>query len=685
VNQLPCFWDVATGKEVVTFGARTWRADWIALSPDGKTLACGSSRQPGRFPNDGDNRLLDIETGNVIHKFTHDKGDLTRFVFSPDKKTFASADDNGLLFFELVTGQVRQLPRAEPKKERFGTLAFSSDGKWLAAVSEGKKVAIAEAPSGKIVRRFAIAGGEDAASSALLTVDDKSLITGHKDGFTRFWDIQSGAKLREFRTHDRDVWRMALAPDGKTLATTRYGPVGSQSTVLLWDVATGKPLLPSAEPRAGIARLVVSPDSRRVALASWDGSIHMWDPTSGRQFWKADYFGPLAFTPDGETLICGGWSDGIIRFLDAETGKEKRQFGADKKGIHNMALSADGKYLAATGRTDGFQLWDAASGRVVQRFGDQKSFPLDFIFAPNNAMIVSVHDDEILRVWDTRSGKLLREHQKHSSGGLAFSPDGRILASKFRPDRETPWTIRLLDPSTGKEIRELKDIRSHVDSMAFSPDSRTLMWGGQHSNELSLCEVATGKLRRKFFGHQGQMTCVAFSPDGRWLASGNSDASVLIWDAVGERSRQNPPPELNDAALDRLWADLISNDTVIAYQAICTLRAVPKQAVKLFEKHLKPVPRIDAKKIVDALRGLESEQFAVRNQAAKDLENMGEAAEAVLRKALDRATDRRRAVAPRARVRSVGECGRCRVATAIARACERSSKCALDDGRTGSA
>jgi hypothetical protein len=118
------------------------------------------------------------------------------------------------------------------------------------------------------------------------------------------------------------------------------------------------------------------------------------------------------------------------------------------------------------------------------------------------------------------------------------------------------------------------------------------------------------------------------------MASGSADASVLLWDTAGERSRAKPQAALSAEQLDKLWSDLAANDAVAAYQAICTLRASPKEAVQLLERHLKPVQAGDAKRVAEALRNLDSDDFTTREQAAKDLAAMGEAAEPALRKVL---------------------------------------------------
>jgi hypothetical protein len=110
---------------------------------------------------------------------------------------------------------------------------------------------------------------------------------------------------------------------------------------------------------------------------------------------------------------------------------------------------------------------------------------------------------------------------------------------------------------------------------------------------------------------------------------------VVLWDATAPRRRPGAPPApLGAAELERLWADLAAGDARTAYEAMCTLRAGPWQAVPLLERHLQPVPRADARQIADVLRNLDSDQFPLRDQAAKQLERMGEAAEPALRRVL---------------------------------------------------
>jgi WD40 repeat protein len=72
---------------------------------------------------------------------------------------------------------------------------------------------------------------------------------------------------------------------------------------------------------------------------------------------------------------------------------------------------------------------------------------------------------------------------------------------------------------------------NHVNSVAFSPDGKTLA-SGSLDQTVRLWEVATGKEILKFEGHQDPVCSVAFSPDGRHLASGHNNGTIFIWDVA---------------------------------------------------------------------------------------------------------------------------------------------------------
>jgi len=634
INEQVCLCDAATGKILRHFGDKNHRADWVAFSTDGKVLAFGGSRPEQNV------MLADVNTGKELHQFGFRdyKGSMTPITFSPDGKTFASADDDGVLLFELVAGKVRALPRPDVEGMLIRHLVFSPDGKALAAANHTKKlIRLVEIPRGKTRQIIRLTGKGQEVGSIHFTPDSKTLISAHDDGFVRFWETASGLKTRQFRAYPDRIASLALSPDATTLATSRWSHVYGEQGILLWETGTGKPLVRHPGPRQGVYRLAFSPDGRRIATASLDATTHLWDAADGKLLRQWNWSGPMAFTPDGQTLVSGGWSDGKVCFLDLTTGKKTRHFQAHERGIHSLSLSRDGKTLATAG-FDGFRLWDLASGRNIQDFGGKQMKSVHRMALSADAkLLASIHEDHAIRLWDTASGKLIREHREPNHvGSVAFSPDGKILASTLAGGLRGPGdfpSIRLRNVDTGTVLGNLRGVGA-IGTIAFSPDGRNIICGGQQHRELYLWEVATGQLRHRFTGHQGHTGCVAFSPDGRLMASGSSDASALIWDATGQRSRRKPAAILKPAYLDHLWTVLAETDAVLAFNAICALRASPVEAVPFLAKHLKPVPAADAKRVAEAIRNLGSPKFTLREKARKELEDLGEAAEPALLQAL---------------------------------------------------
>ncbi|MDB9445461.1 trypsin-like peptidase domain-containing protein [Anabaena sp. CS-542/02] len=209
--------------------------------------------------------------------------------------------------------------------------------------------------------------------------------------------------------HSSLVNSVAFSPDGLTLASLG----GRDSTIKLWDVATGREIatLTGHSP-------VFSPDGRTLAFGSGDETIKLWDVATRREIATLTG-GSAVFSPDGRTLASGS-GDETIKLWDVATGREIATFTGG-----SAVFSPDGKTLAAGSRDETIKLWDVATGREI----------------------------------DTLEGYL-----------PVFSPDGKTLAAGSRDG-----TIKLWDVATRREIATLNS--SHINSVAFSPDGRTLASG----------------------------------------------------------------------------------------------------------------------------------------------------------------------------------------------------------------
>jgi hypothetical protein len=146
-------------------------------------------------------------------------------------------------------------------------------------------------------------------------------------------------------------------------------------------------------------------------------------------------------------------------------------------------------------------------------------------FSPDGRLLATASTDRTARLWDPATGDCLRTLTGHaeSVNGVAFSPDGRQLATAG-DDR----TARLWDPATGGCLRTLTGHAAGIRGVAFSPDGRQLATGSIDTTA-RVWDPATGDCLRTLTGHAESVDGVAFSPDGRLLATASIDRTAKVW------------------------------------------------------------------------------------------------------------------------------------------------------------
>jgi WD40 repeat protein len=213
--------------------------------------------------------------------------------------------------------------------------------------------------------------------------------------------------------------------------------------------------------------------------------------------------------------------------------------------------------------------------------------------------------------------------------GLAFSPDGRTLATSSKDG-----TVRLFDPATRREKRWLLQegsayLSRPVLGVAYSPDGKWLLtthWDGT----ARLHELATGQEVLRFEGHDGPVLGGQIGPDGRTALTSGRDTTALYWSL---RPRGVPPIKGN---LDALWEDLRSADGPKAYRAIWALLDHPEAAVAMLRHRLLEKGKVDPEKVQRWIRELDSNDFQIREAAEKALDALAPAILPVLRSALSK-------------------------------------------------
>ena len=211
-------------------------------------------------------------------------------------------------------------------------------------------------------------------------------------------------------------------------------------------------------------------------------------------------------------------------------------------------------------------------------------------------------ENEGARIWDIRSGKEARwaVRAKIHHDRVALSPDGRYLATgglvaHLRGSDADP-PIHLWELASGQEVATLEGHKESTRGLAFSPDGRLLAscsGGNRSSNDqtVRIWDVATGRELRRFHGHLGAVNAVAFTPDGRSVVSGSDDATVLVWDVSDLADHRNAAQPITDEGLRTRWAELAGKDARAAYRAGWAL-SVPS-AVGFLRERLQPATAAD--------------------------------------------------------------------------------------------
>jgi WD40 repeat protein len=292
---------------------------------------------------------------------------------------------------------------------------------------------------------------------------------------------------------------------------------------------------------AAVLHVAWSPDGKKIASASADKTVHIWNATSkSATLIYRNHTKPVsavAWSPDGSRIVSGSW-DTTVQVWNVQTGRKLLTYRGFSREVSCVAWSPDGKYIASGSWDTTVQVRQAASGSRIFTYTGHRSPVYTVAWSPatsadglriasGSGAVANADIDTMVQIWHALTGDSPLRYRDHFHfvDAVAWSPDGKKMASASADTNVQVWNA-----TTGSNILTYRGHSSKVNAVAWSPNGKRIA-SASDDRTVQIWDATTGETLFTYRGHTKEVSCVAWSPNGVRIASASYDATVHVWSA----------------------------------------------------------------------------------------------------------------------------------------------------------
>jgi serine/threonine protein kinase/WD40 repeat protein len=469
---------------------------------------------------DGGIREWSTSDWHVIRHFSREFNGVTCMSVSPSGRDIVIGTRNGAYSVMDAARQVI-MGHIPIKSTAAFRPCFSPDGGALFCLTSDAVIHMFKADTWDAAGSWATG---DPTTSAISLLPDGVLLSTGKRG-VRVWDVPTRNLLATLPGDESSTGRLLAGPEKGTFYTTGVG-----TAVRLWETTPYN--CGHCLEKAGkdwMLAIVPSPDGRWLFACDSGGRIHMWDAQSGALIGScrgpAKQARSLVWRPNHSQLFAGFLSGELASFTFSESGPVlENSWPAHHADVCGLAFDASGSTLVSAATSGELQLWEPDSHSLIRSISTSQAFFKGVALSPDGRTIAATGRTPGVGLYSAATGELVNSiPDLYQNWRVRYSPDGSLIAAA-RAKSE----IDILDAKTFKLLRTLRGHATTIVDISFDPTG-TMIASGSSDNTFRLWDVATG--RNLLTVETGaEVSAVAFIPGRRALATCDRFGRAQVWD-----------------------------------------------------------------------------------------------------------------------------------------------------------